>query len=237
MSAPTPPAPTPILLLGDCFEHMRMLEDQSVDLILTDPPYTTPTKHAFGRKAINRLSDLALQEFYFTAIKKEWARVLKPNAPIVVFCDDIYSAVLMGLFYEWAQKNILIWDKGRIGMGNPFRKQHELIFYANRGAIELNKENLTHISTIQKHPITKHYHGAEKPVSLLTTFIEGLTEQGGIVLDCFMGSGSTGVACINTHRRFIGMELDPGYFEIAQRRLNTCAADLTPHTPNAEPTK
>jgi len=70
------------------------------------------------------------------------------------------------------------------------------------------------------YPITKQHHGAEKPVSLLTTFIEGLTKQGDIVLDCFMGSGSTGVACLNTQRQFVGIELDPDYFEVAKKRLN-----------------
>jgi len=162
---PTPSATPPQLFLGDCIDTMKDIKDESIDLILTDPPYSTPIKHAFGRVKVNRLSDLALQEFYFSEIKKEWTRILKPNAGILVFCDDIYAAVLMGLFYDWGQKNILIWDKGRIGMGNPFRKQHELIFYANRGSLELNKQNLTHISTIQRHPITKQHHGAEKPVS------------------------------------------------------------------------
>ncbi|MCG8673684.1 MAG: hypothetical protein MI867_30125 [Pseudomonadales bacterium] len=92
------------LMQGDCLERMKEIPDGSVDMILTDPPYTSPTVHAFGRKVVNRLSDLAIQEFYFSAIKKEWGRLLKPNAPILVFCDDVYSAVLMGLFYEWKQK-------------------------------------------------------------------------------------------------------------------------------------
>ena len=123
----------------DCIEGMKKIPSASIDMVLTDPPYTSPTVHAFGRQKVNRLSDLAIQEFYFAEIKKEWERILKPNAPVLIFCDDIYSAVLMGLFYEWQQKNLVIWDKGRIGMGNPFRKQHELVFYANRGSIELNK--------------------------------------------------------------------------------------------------
>ena len=85
----------------DCIEGMKKIPSASIDMVLTDPPYTSPTVHAFGRQKVNRLSDLAIQEFYFAEIKKEWERILKPNAPVLIFCDDIYSAVLMGLFYEW----------------------------------------------------------------------------------------------------------------------------------------
>ena len=207
------------LHLADCIDVLRSLPDGSIDCILTDPPYTSPTVHAFGRKQINRLSDLAIQEFYFAEIKKEWERILKPTAPILVFCDDVYAAVLMGLFYNWQQKNFVIWDKGKIGMGNPFRKQHELIFYANRGSIELNKTELTHIPSIIKESITKEFHGAEKPVRLLEKLINGLTKDGDVVLDCFMGSGSTGAACSNSNREFIGIELDPDYYAAAKQRL------------------
>ena len=208
-----------LLYKGDCLEEMKKIPDGSVDLVLTDPPYTSPTTHAFGRKVAKRLSDLAIQEFYFTAIKAEWERILKPNAPVCVFCDDVYYAVLIGLFYSWQQTALVVWDKGKIGMGNPFRKQHELIFYGNRGGIELNKEELTHIPTILKSKIVKTFHGAEKPVDILTTLVNGLTKRGDTVLDCFMGSGSTGVACVNTNRNFIGIELDADYFKIAEKRI------------------
>jgi site-specific DNA-methyltransferase (adenine-specific) len=152
---------------GDCLELMRRIPDASVDMILCDPPYTSPTTHAFGRQVVKRLSDLAIQEFYFGEIKKEWSRILKPDGPAIVFCDDVYSAVLTGLFYEWKQTALLIWDKGRIGMGNPFRKQHELLFYACRGSIALNKNSVTHIPTVLKFPLNKQHHGAEKPVDLV----------------------------------------------------------------------
>tara|TARA_R100000654_G_scaffold73383_1_gene106135 strand:+ start:381 stop:1043 length:663 start_codon:yes stop_codon:yes gene_type:complete len=204
---------------GDCLEVMKSIEDNSIDAIITDPPYTSPTVHAFGRFVVNRLSDLAIQEFYFTEIKKEWERILKPNAPVLIFCDDVYFAVLMGLFYEWKQKNLVVWDKGRIGMGNPFRKKHELIFYGNRGSLKLNKDDLTHIPSVIKCQIKKEFHSAEKPVELITTLIQGLTFEGASILDPFMGSCSTGVACVNTNRNFLGIEMDDKYFEIAKGRI------------------
>jgi len=208
------------LMQGDCLERMKEIENGSVDMILTDPPYTSPTVHAFGRQKVNRLSDLAIQEFYFATIKKEWERILKPNAPVMIFCDDIYFSVLMGLFYEWKQKSLVVWDKGRIGMGNPFRKKHELIFYANRGSVSLNKKNITHIPSIIKQTLSKEFHGAEKPVAVCSLLIDGLTIDGQVILDPFMGSGTTGVACVNTGRKFIGIELDKTYFKIAQERIS-----------------
>ena len=210
----------------DCIEGMKKIPSASIDMVLTDPPYTSPTVHAFGRQKVNRLSDLAIQEFYFAEIKKEWERILKPNAPVLIFCDDIYSAVLMGLFYEWQQKNLVIWDKGRIGMGNPFRKQHELVFYANRGSIELNKTNMSHIPTVIKETLTKEHHGAEKPVKLLMKLIDGLTKENATVLDCFIGSGSTAIACLETKRNYIGFELDKSYYETSQNRISSLCGGL-----------
>ena len=66
----------------DCIDGMKKIPSASIDMVLTDPPYTSPTVHEFGRQKVNRLSDLAIQEFYFAEIKKEWERILKPNAPV-----------------------------------------------------------------------------------------------------------------------------------------------------------
>ena len=65
----------------------------------------------------------------------------------------------------------------------------------------------------------KRYHPTQKPTELLTEIIKDYSHEGDIILDCFMGSGSTGVACVNTERNFIGIELDGGYFEIAKNRI------------------
>jgi site-specific DNA-methyltransferase (adenine-specific) len=208
----------PRLLLGDCVELVREIETDSVDMVLIDPPYSTPTVASFGRKVNKRLSDLAIQEHYFSAIKTELERIMKPNAPLLVFCDDIYYAVLVGLFYDWKQINLLVWDKRRIGMGKPFRKRHENIFYANRGTPIVNG-TMSHIPTVLEYPLTKEHHGAEKPADLCQMLIEELTPENGLVVDLFMGSGTTGVAAVRAKRRFVGVELDPGYFEAAQRRI------------------
>ena len=70
---------------GDCMELMQQLPPHSVDMILTDPPYSTPIASAFGRQIVKSLSDLAIQEFYFKAIRKCFERILKPDAPVLIF--------------------------------------------------------------------------------------------------------------------------------------------------------
>lgn len=204
---------------ADCQDVMRTLPDNSTDMVFTDPPYSTPTVNSFGRKVVKRLSDLSIQEFYFSAIRDQFQRVLCQSAPVLVFCDDAYYPILFGLFYHWQQTNLLVWDKGRIGMGYPFRRQHELIFYANQGSSELNQTEITHIPSVLRYPLTKENHAAEKPVALIEHLLKGLTVEGQVILDPFAGSGSVGVACIRTKRRFVGVELDTDYAAIARRRI------------------
>jgi len=206
------------LYLGDCLEIMARIPAGSVGAVITDPPYSTPTVASFGRKMVRRLSDLAIQEFYFSEVKERIARCMKEDAPLLAFCDDAYYAVLFSLFYDWQQTNLLVWDKGRIGMGNPFRRQHELIFYANRASLQLQDE-ASHLPTILKAGINKEFHGAEKPVGLIERLISGLLPKDATVLDPFMGSASTGVAALSSGRKFVGCELDPAYFDVACRRI------------------
>ena len=214
---------TATLHLGDCLEDLQELQPESVDMIITDPPYSTPVVTAFGRKKVKNLGDLSLQEYYFRSLKKEFERILKPNGRVFIFCDDKYYPILFGVFYEWQTQSLIIWDKGKIGMGNPIRKQHELIAYCNRTEYEYNRtEGITHYPSILKYkpiPSGERVHAAQKPVELVRDLILGFSNAGDVILDCFMGSGTTGVACVQLGRNFIGCEIDPKYFAIAEKRI------------------
>ena len=83
-----------------------------------------------------------------------------------------------------------------------------------------NKDGSRHPNTIQKFNRDKGFHPTQKPVALLEYLIKTYTNEGDVVLDNCMGSGSTGVACVNTNRNFIGIELDEKYFNIAKERIN-----------------
>ena len=83
-----------------------------------------------------------------------------------------------------------------------------------------NKDGKRHPKTIQKFVRDKGgLHPTQKPVAMMEYFVETYTNEGDIVLDCCMGSGSTGGACVNTNHHFIGIELDEGYFNIAKERI------------------
>ena len=211
------------LYKGDCLELMKDIPDESVDLIITDPPYSTPTITGFGRKQVKNVADLSIQETYMKCLKKEFERILKPNAPVFIFCDDKYYPSIYRAFYNWQSVQMVVWDKGKIGMGKPFRKRHELLVYANRETIDYNRsENITHYPTVLNYKIVgekEKMHPAQKPTKLLEDLILGFSNENDMILDCFMGSGSTGVACINTNRNFIGIEYDEKYFEIAKKRI------------------
>ena len=209
---------------GDCLELMKDIPDKSIDMIITDPPYSTPVITGFGRKQVKNVADLSIQETYMKTLKSEFERILKPEAPVFIFCDDRYYPSIYRAFYDWKNVQMLIWDKGKIGMGKPFRKRHELLIYANRESIDYYRtENITHYPTVLNYSVVSEHervHPAQKPVKLLQDLIIGFSKDGDTILDCFMGSGSTGVACINTNRNFIGIELDEKYFNIAKERIN-----------------
>ncbi len=194
----------------DCMIGLDAMEANSIDLLITDPPYSTPVITAFGRKKFKNLADLSVQEFYFREMKKKLERVLKDDAPIFFFCDDKFYPVLWSVFYDWGNSGLIIWDKNKIGMGRPVRKRHELIFYANRGSRDfIPHGEFTHLPSVLnfKHDKNK-IHGAQKPVNLIKMLVQGFSNENDTVLDLFGGSGSTGIACDETNRNGICFELN-----------------------------
>jgi site-specific DNA-methyltransferase (adenine-specific) len=219
----------------DALEGLKELENQSVDLIIIDPPYSTPVITAFGRKKVKNLADLSIQEHFFKSLKIEFERVLKPNGRLFIFCDDKFYPILFAVFYDWLNIQLIIWDKGRIGMGRPIRKQHELIVYLNRESYNHNKNNqITHYPSILKFSHDKEkVHGAQKPIKLLEHLIFGFSNERDVVLDCFAGSGNTLLASKNLNRQFIGFDLNDKFCLEINRRLSEIGETQT--LPNGNP--
>ena len=110
--------------------------------------------------------------------------------------------------------------KNNTSMGDlkgSYAPKHELIMYGHKGRRVRNGYRYPDI--IKASKTGNKLHPTQKPVNLLELFIKQSTNEEEVVLDCFMGSGSTGVACMNTNRKFIGMELDENYFNIAKQRI------------------
>ena len=113
-------------------------------------------------------------------------------------------------------RNMLVWDKEQMGMGMPWRNQHELIAYGKRRAGEMRSGK--HGNVLRAKRSGNDSHPTEKPVDLIERVLGNA--QPGDVLDPFMGSGTTGVACANLGRKFIGIEIERKYFDIACERID-----------------
>lgn len=211
------------LMQGDCIELMASIPDGSVDMVLTDPPYgmdLTPQRKTgkFHGVKIKNDSSLDWADSFFS----ECFRVTKDNTASMFFCSHhcvsefISSAKKAG--YEI--KNLLVWDKGQFGMGGNWRPCHELILICTKGRFVTKSNSLKTIVSFKKVHHTKAVHPTEKPIDLLQHLIEQPDYDPRVVLDPFMGSGTTGLAAIRENRDFIGIELSEEYFRIASERIN-----------------
>ena len=226
------------LLKGDCLELMKEIKSGSVDAIITDPPYgTTACK---WDSVIN-----------FDLMWGQLNRIIKPNGAIVLFGSEPFSSALRmsnikNYKYDWTWEKSK--PTGHLNAKKQPLRQTEIIsvfykkqcLYLPQGTKPINKMvsrtnrgnygecSKTTMQTATGYPrnILKFQsidgvHQTQKPVALMEYLIKTYTNENETVLDFTMGSGSTGVACLNTKRNFIGIEQDEKYFEIAKERIET----------------
>lgn len=225
------------LLQGDSHELLKQVPDHCVDFILTDPPYNL-AQHSTGniplpgRTAMN--NDLApwdLIEFKPEDWVDEFIRILKPNGNLFIFTS--YNKI--GQWYElldhkFDATNFMVWHKT-----NPapkifkagFLNSCELIYTCwNKGHTwnfisQAEMHNFVESSICMRpERLQNPKHPTQKPVAILKKLITIASNEGDVVLDPFMGVGSTGVAALDLGRKFIGFEINPTYFTAAERRLN-----------------
>jgi site-specific DNA-methyltransferase (adenine-specific) len=222
----------------DCLQVLRSMPDKSVDLIVTDPPYFMERGGQGHSKLARRIAkicnnDIAdIRSGFDTAILDECWRVMKvPN--MYFWCSKMQVPMYLDYFVNKKGCNfeILTWVKNN---PPPIFKNHYLIdkefcLYFRRGGY---CQPITYecAKTIFNTPINKKEkdlwgHPTIKPVSILKTLIVNSSKEGDLILDPFIGSGSTAVACIETKRNYIGMEIDSKYYEICQRRIKTAEAE------------
>jgi len=257
----------PILIEGNCLEKMKLIPNDSIDLILCDLPYGV-TKCKW-----DSVIDIdALWEQYKRIIKK-------PTGVIALFAQQPFTSLVISKCFELFKYNIF-WKKSRVTqflLANyrPMKCIEEICVFSYGGAAAASRKtgNMTynpqglipkivkkknskkrlgkmlnqshHLGPNNKLTSNTEYeqkftnypneliefqivskkeatiHETQKPVELLEYLIKTYSNEGEVVLDNAMGSGSTGVACINTNRRFIGMELKEEYFKLASNRINT----------------
>lgn len=202
---------------GDCLEILPTLD--KVDAVVTDPPFFTPAVHYQSRVKHSRSwGDMSILESWWGSVSAELAR-LCPLGHVFVFCNgDSYPAFYKAMFPNWEKLKCMVWDKGHVGLGRIFRNQHELIIWArSQGHYVTDDGKLrADVLTAKATPSSDREHPVQKPVHLLQQLIE---PTAGAVLDPFMGSGTTGEAAVAVGRKFIGIEIERKYFDIACERI------------------
>jgi len=227
----------------DCMEAMKDIEDNTIDAIITDPPY--------GTTACKWDSVIPFKPMW-----KHLNRIIKPNGAIVLFgCEPFSSALRMSNInnykYDWYWKknrktNFLNARKMPMGqietisvffnrLGNTYnpimkkRKSQKagnknygntIVYGKQSGDYKDNQSDFILPSNFIEIKTERGLHPTQKPVELIEYLIKTYTNENETVLDFTMGSGTTGIACINTNRKFIGIELDKQYFEVAIKRIN-----------------
>lgn len=223
-----------VLQQGDCLELMKKIPDGSIDLIVTDPPYKLVSGGCVGKRS---MANTGIFKSNSDAVRKgklfnhneitfaEWIpeafRVLKEKAHCYIMINGRNLAALQnecekaGFIYQ----NLLVWNKGNVTPSKWYMNQCEFILMLRKG--KAKNINVMGTSTLLDAPniIGEKCHPTEKPVALMQKLVINSSKYDETVLDPFMGSGSAGIACLNTSRKFIGMELDEQYFEIAKERI------------------
>jgi len=209
------------LINGDCLEELKKIEDDSIDVVLSDPPYGMSFQSNYRKikhKIIKNDDCLDWLEDFI----KEIYRVSKNNTGHYLFCSihniDLFKQEIEKYFKI---KNILIWKKNNTGMGDlkgSFAPKYEMIIFFHKGRKLINGKRDCDILEFNK--TRNQLHPTEKPVDLLEYLLEKFSNEGDVCLDAFMGGGSTGVACKNLNRKFIGIEIDKEYFDISVNRIN-----------------
>ena len=210
------------LFNGDCLDLIKTLPSKSVDILYTDAPYIPPEHKKTLTKYDKTLSEMGILEGFYKTYMREIDRILKDDGRILLFCNsDSYSLFYVHLYPYVKKMRCLVWDKIMCSLGYTFRHQHELILYGERKDAKAIKCGTGDIFKFRAVNAKLKTHPAEKPVDLHLHILKNIVDENSVVLDTFMGTGSIGFACKELKCKYIGMELEPSYFNIANESLNT----------------
>ena len=229
------------LYLGDCSEVLHKLPSESIDLVVTDPPYRVTSKGCSGTMSgywaeertnkgkIFDNNDIDIEEYIH-----ELYRILKDGTHCYIMCNQLNLPHFLDVIGKSDFKYVkcLIWDKGNKICGRFYMNCFEYIIMLRKGRErQINLRGTPDILSIAnkktKDKDGRNIHDSEKPISLMEILIKNSSNEGDVVLDCFMGSGTSGLAAMRCGRNFIGIEIDNKYFEIAQERIKDAQNKLT----------
>ena len=229
------------LLQGDCLEVMRDIPDGSVDLILTDPPYFISRKSGYVNNSPDKVDYIKKygkhtiefgewdkKEINLSFLLEKFYKLLKDGGTLIMFYDvwKMQELKELTLTEKFKQPRLCQWVKT-----NPVPINSKINYLSNSAEyfatfVKKSKPtfNGSYDNGVYSHPICggkeRTKHPTQKPLKIMKELIDKHTNKNDTVLDPFMGSGTTGVACKNLSRNFIGIELDETYFKIAEERIN-----------------
>jgi DNA modification methylase len=243
---------TDTIINADCMQGMNDIADKSIDLCITDPPYwhkKSPGKPYSQRKQCktdSAFSNSALYNYEGEMIKgmsdfddkciNSFLTALEPKMKIMnsyIFCSETQ----VPYYAMWAENNgymfsILVWEKPlSIINKNRFSQNLEYIVRIYDYGTALNRldNNELYNRCKKTAPVSgsKKVHPTEKPIELIQQFILLSSNEGDVVLDPYIGSGTTAIACHRTHRHFIGFEINSEFFQKAERRIKAEQAQMS----------
>ena len=203
-----------IISQNDAVDFLKSLPDESLDSVITDPPYESLEKHRkIGTTTRLKHSKSSSNNWFeifpntrFEELFTEIYRTLKHNSHFYLLCDQETAFIVKPIGEQCGFKfwKPIVWDKMKIGMGYHYRARYEFILFFEKGKRKL--KNLAIPDVLQVPRVYRGYP-TEKPVALMDILIEQSSNEGEIICDPFMGSGSVGVSAISQSRLFYGNDL------------------------------
>ena len=227
------------LLNGDCLQKLKELGDNTIDLVVTSPPYNKNywlrNRNQKGKRIItyDSITDSLTPTEYIkqhTEVLNELVRVIKPTGSIFYNHIDIFhkhNTIHPSYVYNFNVKQVIVWDRGNTPKLDKsyflpttewlfwIKKDWNSIPYFDKSKCE-HKKNIWRINKEKGNP-----HPAAFPIELVDNIVKSCSEEGSVVLDCYMGSGTTAVSCKKLNRNFIGIEISKDYIEMTNKRLDT----------------
>ena len=216
------------ITLGDSRELIKQLPDESVGAVVTDVPYGIAYQSGLRKEKFDVIAGDTEPDY---EILSEFYRVLKPNSACYIFTSwGVYSKWEDAISKHFQIKNMCIWHKPGGGMGDlegAFAVDFEICIFAVKGRHILNSPRSGAVWKLRKDAGAEYVHPTQKPMSAMEWPMLKSTKPGDIVLDPYMGSGTTAMAALNCNRQFIGFEIDPKYHAEATKRVNNKASAPT----------
>jgi len=208
------------LKFGDCLKILPKIESESIDCIITDPPYGIEFQSGYRNVKFEKIeNDDNLN--WIDMFNWECRRILKKQGHYYCFTRwDVFPIWLESIKKYFKVNNCLVWVKNNTSMGDltcSYAPQHEFIIFSSDGRSPINGRRDSDVLFFKR--TGNIFHPTQKPVDLIEFLIKKSTKTEDVVLDPFCGSGTTLIACNKLNRNFIGIEINPEYYKIAEERL------------------